>query len=249
MTLAHAPGAPSWVDLGTTDLAAATAFYSALFGWGVDELGPQAGGYGLLLKDGKQVAGIGPADPVRGTSWAVYFATQDAAGTAAEVEARGGKTVIAPMQVMDQGIMAVFTDPAGAFFSVWQPGAHTGAELMRQPGSVSWVELYTPDVAAAKEFYGAVFGLTAQDSDMGGGETYTLLSIGGNQVGGMFTPPGAADMPSYWMPYFAVEDCDASAAKAVELGATELVRTDYPGGRLAILTDPQGATFGVITGN
>lgn len=246
--MTHAIGRPSWVDIGTTDVTAAVAFYGELFGWEYEDFGPDAGGYGQFRKDGKQVAGIGPAtDEARGTSWAVYLATDDAAATAAKVEANGGQTILAPMDVMGMGSMAVFTDPAGAFFSVWQAGRHVGAEMLNEPGSLGWAELYTPDVAAIKPFYAAVFGLEYEEMDMRGEEPYTIVSAGGQQIAGFFAPPGGSDMPSYWMPYFRVENADAGADHAVRLGASETLRTDYPNGRLAILTDPQGGSFGILT--
>jgi uncharacterized protein len=241
------PGTPSWADLGTTDVAAATAFYTALFGWTVRDLGPDAGGYGMILKDGKQVAGIGPAtDPERGTSWAVYFDTADVNAAAARVEANKGTVVAPPMDVMDQGRMAVFQDPAGAFFSVWQPGQHKGADLVGAPGSMSWVELMSTDVAGVKPFYTAVLDVSTRDVEMGSGMTYTLLEVGGRNVAGAMAAP---DGNSRWSCYFEVEDCDAVADRALELGGSEMMRDDSPAGRLAFLADPQGGAFCVIRSN
>jgi predicted enzyme related to lactoylglutathione lyase len=247
MATTFAPGTPNWVDLGTTDVAAAGSFYSRLFGWTVQDLGPDAGGYGMLLKDGKQVGGIGPAnDPARGSSWAVYFATDDADDSAARVGANGGSVVAAPMDVMGQGRMAVFQDPTGAYFNVWQPGEHRGAELVDAPGSISWVELMTNDVAAAKTFYEQVLGVSTRDVDVGGGMSYTLLEVNGaNAAGAMPVPPGQRQ-PSHWGVYFAVEDTDSVADTAIEMGATQMHRDDSPAGRLAFLVDPQGAQFCII---
>lgn len=245
--MTHALGRPSWADIGTTDVPAAVAFYSELFGWTYESFGPEWGGYGQFRKDGKQVAGIGPAtDESRGTSWALYLATDNAAKTAERVADNGGAVVMGPMDVMDQGAMAVFTDPAGAYFNVWQAGKHAGSELFNAAGSLGWADLYTPDVAAIKPFYTEVFGMSYEDTNMGP-EPYTLVSVGGQQVAGIFSPPGAQDMPSYWMPYFHVENVDASLDQAVRRGGTEMMRGDYPGGRLGILTDPQGGTVGILT--
>src|SRR5918911_1186863 len=125
-----ANGAPIWVDIGTTDVTGAVGFYTQLFGWTYLDYGPDSGGYGAFLKEGRQVAGIGPAtDPQRGTSWSVYLATEDAAAAEAKVKEAGGTVVMAAMPVMGQGVMGVFTDTAGAFFSVWQPGRHGGVEV------------------------------------------------------------------------------------------------------------------------
>ncbi len=250
MTTHFAPGTPNWVDLGTTDVAAAGSFYGALFGWVVEDMGPDAGGYGIIRKDGRKVAGIGPAtDPVRGTSWSVYFCTEDADATTKLVEDNGGTVVLAPMDVMDQGRTAVFQDPAGAFFSVWQPRQHRGAELVDASGAMSWIELMSNDVEAVKKFYAAVLGMTIRDVAMPG-ITYTLLSVDGVDVAGaMAIGPEQGPAPSRWSIYFAVDDCDATADQAIELGGTELVRDDSPAGRLAFLTDPQGGMFCIIKPN
>ncbi|MGE5827747.1 MAG: VOC family protein [Micromonosporaceae bacterium] len=249
MTTTFAPGTPSWVDLGTTDLAAAGAFYAALFGWTVDDLGPDAGGYGFLRKDGKMVAGIGPAtDPGRGTSWSIYFATEDADAAAARVSANGGTVVMAPMDVMDQGRMAVLQDPAGAYFSVWQPGEHRGAELVNTAGGMCWVELMTTDVAAAKTFYDAVLGTSSRDVDLGDGNSYTLFEVSGASVAGAMGMGGDPSGPR-WSVYFAVDDCDAVADAALKQGASEMARDDSPAGRLAFLVDPQGGQFCILKPN
>ncbi len=246
-----APGTPNWVDLGTTDVAGASRFYGSLFGWELEDLGPDAGGYGLFRKNGRQVAGVGPAmDPSRGTSWATYFATDDADDTASKVTAGGGQVVMAPMEVMDQGRMAVFVDRAGAFFSVWQPGKHGGAELTNEPGSLTWNELLTTDIDACKNFYPAVLGVRTRDVSMGEGPAYTLFEVEGRSVAGAMPQDPSAGTPSYWTVYFAVDDCDAAHEKALELGADEvMVPQDSPAGRFSMLTDPQGGTFAIIKNN
>ena len=197
MTQIYAPGTPNWVDLGSTDVPGATGFYGSLFGWTVDDLGPEAGGYGIFRKNGRQVAGVGPAtDPSRGTSWATYFATDDADDVASKVQANGGQVVMAPMDVMDQGRMAVCTDPTGVFFAVWQAGKHLGAELVNEPGSLTWNELTTTDMAAAKAFYPAVLGVTIRDVSMGEGMTYTLFEVDDRAVaGGMQVDPAGMPTP------------------------------------------------------
>jgi predicted enzyme related to lactoylglutathione lyase len=248
MTQTYAPGTPSWVDLGTTDVAGAARFYGSLFGWELEDLGPDAGGYGLFRKNGRQVAGVGPAmDPSRGTSWSTYFATDDADATASKVASNGGQVIMAPMEVMEQGRMAVFMDPAGAFFSVWQAGKHFGAELTGEPGSFSWAELMTSDINAAKKFYPAVLGVKTRDVSMGEGPAYTLLEVEGRPVAGAMPEEPSGSASSYWSVYFAVDDCDAVYAKALDQGARSTVEPqDSPAGRFAILTDPQGGSFAII---
>ncbi|HYN92863.1 MAG TPA: VOC family protein [Pilimelia sp.] len=245
------PGSFSWVDLGTPDVAAAAAFYGTLFGWTahVSPL-PDAGGYTILNKDGQAVAGAGPlSDDDQPTAWSSYVATDDADAVAERVGAAGGKVLMAPTDVLEQGRMAVFLDRAGAAFSVWQPGRNGGAQLFDSPGSLYWNELTTRDVTGSKEFYGAVFGWGAKDSPMGD-YSYTEWELAGRSVGGMMPMVGdewPADLPAHWMVYFAVADCDASAARSAELGGRVSVPpTDTPQGRFAVLNDPHGAFFSVI---
>jgi predicted enzyme related to lactoylglutathione lyase len=163
------------------------------------------------------------------------------------VEENGGAIVAAPMDVGQEGRMAVFTDPAGAAFSVWQARDNPGAQLVNAPGALSWNELTTRDPAAAKRFYGAVFGWDAQDNP-DGDTTYTIWKLGDKPIGGMLPMGGSSrDLPPIWMVYFAVEDCDATADTAASLGGEVVVApTDNAQGRFAVINDPQGAIFSII---
>lgn len=245
------PGVPNWVDLGTPDLEGAKRFYAELLGW-VPNVSPdpQYGGYTIFTKDGRSVAGAGTLfTPEQPPAWSTYVATDDAEEVARRVDAHGGKVLMAPFDVPEQGRMGVFTDPAGAPFGVWQGDAMSGAELFNEPGSLTWNELTTRDPDGAKAFYGAVFGWTPDDTPFGP-VTYTTWRLGDRPIGGMMPMVGddwPADLPAHWMAYFAVADTDATAAHAVELGGTISVpATNIPQGRFAVLTDPQGATFSVI---
>jgi uncharacterized protein len=246
-----APGTPIWVDLGTTDLEDAKRFYGGLFGWTAHvSPEPEAGGYTIFNKDGKPVAGAGPVfTPEQPTAWATYIGVEDADATAARVESAGGKVLMTPFSVMDQGRMATFLDQAGAAFSVWQPMAMPGAQLFNVPGAMVWNELTTKDPADSKEFYGAVFGWTGEDSQ-GGPFPYTTWKLEERPVAGMMAMVGEewpADLPPHWMVYFAVEDCDAAAARVAELGGVVSVPpTDIPWGRFSVINDPQGGVFSVI---
>ena len=245
----HTPLTPGWIDLGT-DVLGAKAFYSSLFGWDTADAGPveQTGGYGFFLKEGRQVGGYGPQQNPGPPSWTTYVIVPDADAIAAEVTAAGGSVVVPTMAVMDQGSLAVFSDPTGAIFSVWQPDRHHGAQVVREPGAFSWVELSTRDTAAAKAFYEAVFGWSARDSDAGG-MAYTEFQVDGESIAGMMemAPDVPDEVPSYWMVYFEVEDVDGAVTQATSLGASTVAPAmDFPGGRFAILTDPQGAMFGVL---
>ncbi|GAB3068090.1 VOC family protein [Micromonospora schwarzwaldensis] len=245
------PGTPCWTDLATPGLDDARRFYPQLFGWtGRISTVPDAGGYTVFLKDGKAVAGVGPpATPDQVPIWSTYVATDDADLVATRVAAAGGQVVVPPFDVAAQGRMAVLADPAGAVFSVWQPKAMRGAELFNAPGAMCWNELVTPDPEGAREFYALVFGWHPEERSTGP-EPYIGWRCGARIVAGMLPPaePLPADLPAYWTVYFAVEDTDATAARAAELGGTILVPPrDNPAGRAAALRDPHGALFSIST--
>jgi predicted enzyme related to lactoylglutathione lyase len=157
------------------------------------------------------------------------------------------------MDVMTAGRMAVFADPGGAAFAVWQAGDSIGAELVNEPVSLSWNELLTRDTAQAEAFYKAVFGWGSTTGDQPGGPPYTQWDRDGTAIGGMmFMVPEMfpAEVPSHWMVYFAVADTDATCARCTELGGSVHVPpTDIPPGRFSLLQDPQGAMFQVIALN
>ncbi|MDQ6773610.1 MAG: VOC family protein [Candidatus Dormibacteraeota bacterium] len=248
----YAPGTPSWVDLASPDLDASINFYTALFGWETRRTSdPAFGGYTTFTKDGQEVAGAAPKmGESQPTAWSSYVSTSDAEATAKAVTEAGGTVLAAPMEVPTQGHMAVFMDPTGAAIAVWQPGGHKGAELVNEPGSLSWNELQTRDPQAAKGFYTNVFGWGTRDTEMPGMGTYTEWLLDGKSIGGMM-PMGdqiPASVPPHWEVYFAVADCDGTVAQAKELGATVVAGPmDIPQqGRFATMLDPQGAVFSVI---
>jgi predicted enzyme related to lactoylglutathione lyase len=246
----YEPGTPSWVDLGTSDPDASRAFYGELFGWTADEPGPveETGGYAMFRKDGKLVAGVGPLQGAgQPVAWSTYVSTDDLDGLARRARDAGATMMVEPMQIMDAGRMAFFGHEAVGAIGAWEPGRHKGAELVNEPGSLSWNELHTTDLEAAKAFAGAVFGWSAAEWDMGGGPPYTIFNLGENGIAGA-TGVIQEGAPSHWLVIFAVDDADASVAKVRELGGSVVVEPmDAEGvGRFAIVTDPQGATFGVI---
>ncbi len=247
-------GVPSWVDLGSPDLAAAKAFYSGLFGWDTPDGPPEAGGYCVCLLNGRTVAGLGPKmNPEGPTVWTTYVNVRDADEVARKVTANGGQVFMAPFDVLEAGRMGIFADPAGAVFGVWQPNGHLGAGVVNEPGSLVWNELVTTDVAGAMAFYGAVFGWGAQAQGPLGADgvgAYTEWKVSDRSVGGLMAKPETmpAEVPPHWMTYFAVADTDKAVAKVEELGGTVMMgATDIEPGRFAVVADPTGGFFGVIT--
>jgi uncharacterized protein len=251
----YEPGIPCWIDLSSPDLDATVAFYAELFGWDVPEAEnpEQTGGYRLALLKGKPVAGLMPqmqaGQPV---AWSTYVSVEDADATAAKVADAGGTVVAPPMDVLDLGRMAVFTDPAGAFFGIWQPRSFIGAELVNEAGAFTWSELNTRDPESAKEFYAAVFGWSFDDQEFEGMGTYATIGAGDGTAGGIFDMRGRVpdEVPPNWLTYFAVDDADATVAKVGELGGgVNMGPVDISVGRFAVVHDPLGGVFAVITPN
>jgi uncharacterized protein len=245
---------PAWVDLSTSDAAAARDFYSKLFGWKIEVTSdPQYGGYAMAKINDKDVAGIGPKQSAEAPSaWSVYIGTPDAEALGKKVEAAGGKVIAPAFDVGDQGRMAVFQDPTGAFISAWQTAQMGGFET-GGANTFGWAELNARGLDKALPFYKTVFGWTGKKSDPGGmpdAPPYTEFQLGGESIaGGMeMNPMVPAEVPSYWFVYFTVPDIDKSFKKAIDSGATEMMAPqEFPGGRFAILSDPQGAMFGLMT--
>lgn len=250
----YAPGTPSWVELSSPDTDASASFYRELMGWGATEPGSveETGGYRMFQQDGQSVGGLmGHMQEGQPTAWMTYVSVADADETAGRVKAAGGSVLVEPMDVMDIGRMAVFADPTGAVFGIWQPKAFQGADLVNEPNSLCWNEVLTRDADADKAFYPAVFGWAAgRPGFEGAPSSYVVWENDGEQVGGMmqmtdeFFP---AEVPPHWSVCFAVADCDAIVAKARELGATITMEPmDMSIGRFAGVIDPQGAAFTVM---
>jgi predicted enzyme related to lactoylglutathione lyase len=240
----YAPGTPSWVDIGTPDAEATIAFYGGLFGWTAEmDPRPEAGGYGMLLLDGKRVAGIGPQQNTDVPPfWAVYVTVTDVDASLATAVDNGGTAVMGPMDVLDAGRMAVVLDPHGSPISMWQAGTTAGAERIYDPNCFGWTELATVDNARSTAFYRAVFGWGLMEG--GSSDTASTYEVGGHPVCGSHT--ASEGEPPFWSVWFTVEDCDAVAAKAVELGGTLLMPpSDMDFGRGSVIADPTGAAFGI----
>src|SRR5690606_5065095 len=202
-------------------------FYEGLFGWThVDQPTPMGPPYTQFFKDGQLVCGLSPMMPgvpeEVGAFWTSYVLVEDADATAAAAEAAGGTISMPPMDVMDQGRMAMLADPTGAAVGLWQPAAHQGADVFNAPGSMTWNELQTRDIGAALPFYETVFGWEWDDGPNAGYYVANIAAKEGDDksnAGAMTTPPGVPDeAPNVWMVYFAVEDCDTSMAAAEGLG-------------------------------
>ncbi|MEO5901856.1 MAG: VOC family protein [Ilumatobacteraceae bacterium] len=242
----YKPGTPSWIDLASPDPDASAVFYGGLFGWSVDaDPRPEAGGYRMASLGGKFVAGLGPQmEPGGPPSWAMYITVADIDATVARAEIHNGVVIAGPMDVLDAGRMAVIQDTNEVLVSAWHAGNHIGAGLVNEAGAFTWSELAVHDIRRAHEFYQAVFGWDVDEATST--ETTLYFNVDGTLV--CAAHQAVDNEPLGWMVWFGTDDCDASAAKVTELGGTVLSPPAQMGdiGRATVVTDPHGATFGII---
>ncbi len=253
MTL-NPPGTFSWVELGTPDAGKAKTFYTGLFGWDVHEMpmGPD-NAYFIFRIGGKDVAAmyqLTADQQKKGVSphWLSYITVTDADATAARATNLGGTALGAPFDVGDIGRMAMLQDPQGGSFAVWQAKEHSGIGRRGEVGALGWNELISTDVKAGAKFYQALFDWKTENMPMPGMD-YTIFQNDGKGIGGgMQRPDSMANVPTHWLPYFIVENCDETLAQAAKLGA----RIPMPAheakgvGRWAAIIDPAGAAFAVL---
>ena len=236
----HPPGSPCWVDLMSPDVDGSKSFYSAVFGWDAEDQHEQD-----LAGLGGQPRGMGEMPAV----WNSYIATSDVAATAEKVTAAGGGVMMPPMQVMDSGEMAIFTDPSGAAFSVWKAGEHIGAQVCNEPNTYSWNELVTRDVDAVMPFYADVFGWTYRSMDMGPMGMYHVVEGGDDGLAGMMAMPDGMpeQVPNHWAVYFTVADATAAVAAITAGGTIVNDLMTIPGvGTMATAHDPASGSFSVM---
>jgi predicted enzyme related to lactoylglutathione lyase len=238
-------GVPSWIAGAHADPEQAAAFYTELFGWEAERRGDQI----VCTLRGRDVAGFVAGDE---PAWRTNVWVESADATAEQAQAAGGSVVTPPFDLAGVGRSAVLADPSGAVFTVSEPDPHRGAQVVNEPGAWAMSALSTPDLDAAKAFYGAVFGWETEAFAVGDMEA-TLWRLPGFE-GGEPSQPVPADVVAVaapgdeprWDVDLWVADPDATAAKAAELGGTVLMPpTDMPIGRRAVLADPQGAPFSV----
>ena len=250
----HAHGTFCWPELATTDQAGAKSFYAKLLGWEIEDTDIGGGeAYSMLKLAGRDVGALySMRKEERATGvpphWNSYVAVESADRAAARAKELGGTVILEPFDVMEAGRMAFIQDPTGGVFGVWQAKAQPGAGVLDEIGALCWTELMTSDSNKAQAFYTGLFDWKAEAKPMGP-MTYTIYKRGDAPAGGMMQiTKEMGPIPSHWMVYFAVADCDATAAKATALGGRITVPPqDVPGvGRFAILSDPQGAHVAVI---
>ena len=249
----YAPGAFCWVELETTDLAGSSRFYGELFGWDASETGSDASIEFRL--DGALVCGMRALSPrLRHEGvppyWNAFVSVQSVDWMLGAARAFDGHVVADGYEDSDRARRGFIKDPTGAVLGLWEPRTHHGAERVNDPGCFVWSELHTPDVDRAAGFLREFFGWDIRPQQGNPCMPYQIVRNGDWLNAGLLPlGPEEGDAPPHWLTFFTVASCDATSARATELGGQVLGGPrDVSIGRIVVLGDPAGAVFALFEG-
>lgn len=248
----HLDGKLVWADLFTSDVPAATTFYTALLGW--EPLTLEGGGhtYVVLRQAGEPVAGI-IARPARAPAapagrWILYVAVRDLPSTLGRVTRSGG-TILAPARDFPRrGVQAICGDPEGTPLGLLQSASDDPPDFRAEPGEWLWAELLARDPARAAAFYREALGYAVSPETPVGAGPRLLLESGGYARAGIAPLGQGRATPASWLGVIRVARIDTTVARAAALGGRVLAapRPTPHEGRFAVLADPAGSPFGVV---
>jgi uncharacterized protein len=235
-------GAPIWIDLTSSDVDGAQKFYGNVFGWTFESAGPEYGGYTNAFKDGKYVGGLMANDPQWNSpdGWTTYFHTADIKATMAKATGAGAVSCVDAMEVKDKGWMGVLTDPTGAVFGLWQPGGHTGFQVVNEAGAPVYHQLTTRDYGKALDFYREVFDWQTEVVSDTDEFRYSTANFDGEALLGVME----MDADPGWFFFLGADDVDKTVQLVLDNGGSVIRGAeDTPYGRLASVADSTGAGF------
>lgn len=243
------PGTVVWVDLSTTDVERAIHFYERLFGWHYDEHEGELGTYVVARVAAGDVGGMMSQPPEQVASrvpstWTVFVGSDHLETTLAEARELGGSVPLSPTSIPGGARVAAIADPAGATLALVESPPSERRMVRSEPGGVSWVECLSRDAAASRRFYGDLLGWKSEEVTAG----YVEFDFDGERIGGLMAMPASvpAEVPSYWLVYFAVAEVGEACTRAADIGGVVLEPAhDIEHGRFAVLQDPAGAVFAV----
>lgn len=252
-------GTPCWVDLTTTDLAGARAFYAGLFGWEYvdEEMGEMdIGVYSMAMLGGSAAAAIykscpGQIRPDGAAKWNLYVSVDDVDDVVGRVAASGGNVLAGSKDVDRAGRVAVIADPTGCVITLWEPGEFVGCGVVSEAGAFSWSEHLSTDRAASVRFFEQVFGIETATAGEEQPVQYSTVLVGDKAVSGIMQMPDRMieeGVASEWYVYFQVADFDRSAGYVMGHGGRLMAEPGkFPGfGRMVVARDPQGADFCIV---
>lgn len=245
-------GTPCWVELASTDTAAAREFYSGLFGWDIhvqNDPSTTDRRYAIASRELAQTAGIRQANNLH-SGWSVHLAVHHMAGAVDWVEHLGGAPTLGPIEIPERGSILHATAPGGVHVVFWDP-APTWQFATGSPGAFAGADLYTHDANVSDDFFCRLFNLTSEQIGLGAID-YAEWRLHGAPVLYRYVMGNdyLTTTPAHWLVHFTVDPAggtDAAAGQAIMLGGTVLIEPyDTPFGRIAVLADPTGEVFAVI---
>lgn len=251
--MSQSNGRVVWHDCMTPDIERSVAFYTSLFGWTIQEWDAGQGAPYKMIRCGDETfGGFVHLDPGAGLPphWISYVHVDDLDAALRRVESNGGRVCVPATEIPTIGRFSVIEDPTGGYISPFQSshGPSSEREGASPVGHFIWEELLCTDPAKAAAFYGELFGWTTEEMDMGAMGLYRVQKRGDIGEAGIMQKPPGTEGPSSWLSYVHVDDVDATAARAEELGGSTFVAPmDIPGiGRMSVHADAVGGMFALF---
>ena len=248
--MAQNRGQFAWVDLMTTDIPKAIAFYKKVVNWETEAWGEDY----TLFKSGENAVGGVMKLPAEAQAtgapphWMAYITVPDVDAAAEQAKTLGATILNPPTDIPQVGRFAVVQDPQGAVFSLFKPGEGAPEASSSMAPGYAWHEHGAKDYKKAFEFYSQLFGWQKRNEmEMGPGMTYLIFGDAGGDIGGMYTMPPDMPAPPHWLNYIDVDDCD-KVVERIKASGGFIVNgpMDVPGGgRIAVAGDPQNAMFAI----
>ena len=239
-----------WFDLVTDDVDAAGRFYSDLFGWRIEPVGPAPERYAIVRAGERRIGGMLQRPPAPGAKpgvrWIGLISVPNVLQATQYVQAHGGKVIVAPAEVPQRGAHALLRDPQGAVFGVLRSSSGDAPDLPLQSGQFVWADLLVPDPDAAMQFYRGLAGYTVATRRVAHVE-HILLAAGRYSRAGIANLPPSVERPG-WLPFVQVDDVLGTIGRAVMIGGRVLLspRPELLDGQVAVIADPQGGVVGVV---
>jgi predicted enzyme related to lactoylglutathione lyase len=227
---------PVWIDVmaqTSNQREALMAFYTAVFGWEWDVSGEEMDFYCIASCSGRPVMGLGQAPEGSGVM-VTYFSTDDVHASTKKAEEMGATVVMAPMDVMDIGSMAMLIDPTGAVHGLWQPKTFQGFGVVYEPNSPGWFDHTSKEPAKAATYYRDLTGHTLNES-----ENEMRVLMNGDQWFASISHDHAGRDSAQWNPIFVTDSLARVRDLVRSLGATVVLEEmEVPGSAISVFVEP-----------
>jgi len=252
VTQEHHTGKVIFTELVTPNLTGAEKFYGRLFGWKFQSIQSDSLEYAEATLNGRPVAGLIHKDIASGEhkqpAWLTFISARNIGNETDLAERQGAKLLFGPVNIPDRGREAVLADPQGAVFALLDSSSGDPVDDLSEPGEWIWSSLMTSDPDAAADFYQGLFNYDIYDLPSDQYAQHFLMASDGYSRASVNTLASNPHSHSHWLNYVRVNDTAKMTKKVVALGGNIVVapHLDRHGGKVAVVTDPQGAPFGLI---